>query len=37
MATLVVEQEETIATIDNQAMQVEKDTREGYVWRDAFF
>jgi len=31
MATLVVEQEETIAAIDNQAIQVEKDTSEGYV------
>jgi len=30
MATLVVEQEETIAAIDNQAIQVEKDTSEGH-------
>jgi t-SNARE complex subunit (syntaxin) len=34
MATLVVEQEETIAAIDNQAIQVEKDTSEGYVSED---
>lgn len=30
MATLVVEQEETITAIDTQAIQVEKDTREGH-------
>ncbi|KIM80755.1 hypothetical protein PILCRDRAFT_822025 [Piloderma croceum F 1598] len=30
MATLVVEQEETITAIDNQAIQVEKDTSEGH-------
>jgi t-SNARE complex subunit (syntaxin) len=34
MATLAVEQEETIATINSQAVQVEKDTREGYVSQD---
>ena len=34
MATLVIEQEETIAAIDNQAIQVEKDTSEGYVSED---
>jgi t-SNARE complex subunit (syntaxin) len=31
MATLVVEQEETIIAIDHQAIQVEKDTSEGYI------
>lgn len=31
MATLVVEQEEIITAVDNQAVQVEKDTREGYA------
>jgi len=30
MATLVIEQEETIAAVDNQAIQVEKDTSEGH-------
>jgi t-SNARE complex subunit (syntaxin) len=31
MSTLVLEQEETITAIDDQAIQVEMDTREGYV------
>jgi len=30
MATLVVDQEETITAVDDQAIQVEKDTREGH-------
>jgi t-SNARE complex subunit (syntaxin) len=37
MATLVIEQEETIAAVDNQAIQVEKDTSEGYVSEDLIF
>ena len=31
MATLAAEQEETTTAINSQAVQVEKDTREGYV------
>jgi t-SNARE complex subunit (syntaxin) len=36
MAALVVEQEETFTAIETQAIQVEKDTKEGYVSWDFF-
>jgi hypothetical protein len=31
MALLVVEQEETMTDIENQAVKVEEDTKKGYV------